>query len=460
MANSMRNRSLSLFHAALMAILLSACENAARALPKPQPNVVVILADDMGWGDVSRFSCADYVTTNLDRIANNGVMLTRACAWPVCSPSRAALLTGMDPKRVGVPTVLMPSSTTAISSNSYTLAEHLKRAGYATALIGKWHLGYESPSLPQDRGFETFFGHLGGEINYTNYFYTSGNTYDLFDGSTNVAASYAGQYSTTVFTEKAKSFIEAHTNSPFFLYLSYNAPHYPLYAPTNYTAMYTNIPFGSRRIFAAMARAMDDGVGDVLNLLDARGLTSNTMVWFMSDNGAQTNQGGSNLPFRGQKYSINDGGIRVPAMVQWPGHIPAANTSDVIFQICDVFPTIASAVDAPIPDSLILDGIDLFPVLAGGSAAQERSIVFFNDGNIARRSAVSPDWKYINTNGVQELYRMPSDVAESTNLANAYPGIVTGFEVDLTNRWHSIGQGLYFPHTNVPPVIYRLMGVK
>ncbi len=419
-----------------------------------QPNVVFILADDMGWGDVSRYGCTDYVTTNLDRIGQNGLTLVRAHTWPVCSPSRAALLTGMDPKRAGVPAVLMPGAA-GINTNTYTMAEHLRRNGYATALIGKWHLGYSNNALPQARGFDTFFGHRGGEINYTNYYYTSAATYDLYDGTTNVAASYAGQYSTRVFTDKAKTFIEAHTNGPFFLYLAYNAPHYPLYAPTNYTAMYRHIPFGNRRTFAAMVRAMDDGVGEVLDLLQARGLSSNTLVWFMTDNGAQTNQGGVNLPFRNQKFTLNEGGIHVPSMVQWPGHIPAASTSDVMFRICDVFPTIAAAVQAPVPPSLILDGTNVLPVLTGAESGADRTLIYFGDGSASRQAGVTTDWKYINTNGTEELYRMPSDVEESTNLAAANPEVTAAFALDLTNRWQSIARGLYWPHTNQPPVVQR-----
>lgn len=437
---------------ALMLILAGAWISAASAQSTNRPNIVFILADDMGWGDVSRYSATDYVTTNLDRIGQNGVTLTRACAWPVCSPSRAALMTGMDPKRAGVPAVLL-SGNTGINTNTYTIAEHLRRSGYATALIGKWHLGYSNAALPQARGFQTFFGHHGGEINYTNFFYTSGNVFDLYDGETNVAADYVGQYTTRIFTDKAKDFINAHTNQPFFLYLAYNAPHYPLYAPTNYTAMYTHIPYGNRRTFAAMVRVMDDGVGEVLNLLEARGLSSNTVVWFMTDNGAQINQGGVNLPFRSQKFTVNDGGIRVPSLVQWPGHLPAGATSDAPFQITDVFPTLCAAVGASVPPSLILDGTNAWPELVSPGTEPARELLFFNNGSYAARAATDADWKYINTNGIAELYRRPSDLAEATNVAAANPALVEAFETALTNRWQSIARGLYWPHTNQPPVV-------
>lgn len=425
-----------------------------RLVAAPPPNLVFILADDMGWGDVSRYACTDYVTPNLDRIGQAGVTLTRAYAWPVCSPSRAALLTGMDPKRVGVPAVLLPGAT-GIHTNSYTLAEHLRRQGYATALVGKWHLGYSNNALPQARGFDTCFGHHGGEINYTSYYYTSGAEYDLYDGVTNVAADYQGQYSTRVFTDKAKQFIDAHTNQPFFLYLAYNAPHYPLYAPTNYTARFTHIPFGARRTFAAMVGAMDDGVGEILDLLAARGLTSNTLVWFMTDNGAMTGQGGVNLPLRGEKYMLNEGGVRVPAMVQWPGHLPAGVTNDALFRVTDVFPTVSAAAGLAVPPSLALDGTNQWPVLQGEPASTPRALVFFDDGSYAQRSLITAEWKYIRTNGTPELYALPGDVAEATNQAAAQPDLTAQFETAITGVWQSITSGLYLSHTQQPPSLLK-----
>lgn len=420
------------------------------------PNIVFILADDMGWGDVSRFACTDYTTPQLDRIGQAGVTLTRAYAWPVCSPSRAALLTGMDPKRAGVPSVLLPGAV-GIHTNTYTVAEHLRRQGYATALVGKWHLGYSNNALPHARGFDTFFGHHGGEINYTSYYYTSGAEYDLYDGATNVAADYQGQYSTRVFTDRAKAFIEAHTNQPFFLYLAYNAPHYPLYAPTNYTARFTNIPFGARRTFAAMVSAMDDGVGEILDLLAARGLSSNTLVWFMADNGAMTGQGGVNLPLRGEKYLLNEGGVRVPAMVQWPGHLPAGVTNDLLFRITDVFPTVCAAAGLAVPPSLALDGTNQWPVVQGEPGSTNRTLVFFDDGSYGQHALVNTTWKYILTNGTPELYAMPGDVGEATNLAAVQTGLLAQFEVAITGAWQSITSGLYLSHTQQPPVLMKTL---
>ena len=436
------------------AMLLAAClaAGAASLAVAAKPNIVFILADDMGWGDLSPFSCADYVTPNLDRLARNGVILTRACAWPVCSPSRAALLTGMDPKRVGVPAVLMPGAT-GINTNSYTIAEHLRRNGYATALIGKWHLGYSNNALPQARGFTTFFGHHGGEINYTNFFYTSGNEYDLYDGETNVAAVYQGQYTTTLFTERAAAFIESNTNRPFFLYLAYNAPHYPLYAPTNYTARFMSVPFGARRTFAAMVGALDDGVGRVLDVLEARGLSSNTMVWFMTDNGPMTNQGGVSAPFREDKNSLNEGGIRVPAIVQWPGRLAPGTTNDSLASLVDIFPTLCAAAGIPPPASLRLDGTNLLELLRGADAPPQRALCCFQDGSFQRRALVAADWKYLNTNGVPEVYAMPGDAAEATNVAGVQAALVQAFEQQLTNQWQDLARGIYFPHTNVAPVL-------
>lgn len=443
-----------LFFALLFWMTYGMRKVAAQASPA-NPNVIFILADDMGWGDISRFGCTDYVTTNMDRIATQGMTLTRACVWPVCSPSRAALLTGMDPKRVGVPAVLLPSSTSSISSNSYTIAEHLRRQGYATALIGKWHLGYSNNALPNARGFDTFFGFRGGQINYTNYYYSTEGTNDLWENTTDVSADYMGQYCTRVFTQKALDFVDANTNRPFFLFLSYNAPHYPLARyETNVVAQYNYITNLNRRYFAAMVRAMDDGIGEVLTRLQQRGLTSNTLVWFMTDNGPMTNQGGDPAPFRGEKFLLLDGGIRVPALVQWPGNIPANSTNDAPFLITDVFPTLAAATGLPPPDSLRLDGSNQLAFLRGGAPPDNPQQVLFNDGNFNRRALITPDWKYINTNGTPELYAMPYDVSETTNQAASHSDLIAEFETAITNRWQDILRGIY--KTNDPPALMRV----
>lgn len=418
-----------------------------------RPNIVFILADDMGWGDVSRYACADFTTPNIDRIATQGVQLMHACAWPVCSPSRAALLTGMDPKRVGVPAVLMPGAV-GINTNCYTMAEHFRRSGYATALIGKWHLGYTNQALPQARGFETYFGFHGGQINYTNFYYSSEGTYDLWDGSTNVADVYFGQYTTRIFTDKAKDYITAHTNTPFFLYLAYNAPHYPLYAPKNYTDRFTNsIPYGNRRTFAGMVAAMDDGIGEILDLLAARGLSSNTLVWFMTDNGALTSQGGVNAPLSGEKATLGEGGIRLPCVVAWPGRLPSGTRMDALFSIVDVFPTLASATGERIPPSLRLDGIDQWGVLRNPSQVSTRTLVVFNDGNYSARAAISNDWKLLNTNGTARLVDLAADLSETNDLAAGNPALVSKLESVASNQWESLKQGIY--RTNQPPEILR-----
>lgn len=417
------------------------------------PNVIFILADDMGWGDISHFGGTDFATPNIDSLASQGMTLARAYAWPVCSPSRAALLTGMDPKRVGVPAVLLPGGA-GINTNSYTMAEHLRRQGYATAVIGKWHLGYEGNALPNARGFDTFFGFHGGQINYTNYFYSTEGTNDLWENEADVATNYIGQYCTRVFTQKALDFIDAHTNKPFFLYLAYNAPHYPLSRyETNIVAQYSYLTNQNRRYFAAMTRAMDDGIGEVLTKLQQRGLTSNTMLWFMTDNGPMPNQGGDADPFRGEKFLLLDGGIRVPAVVKWPGKIPPNSTNGVPFMIWDVFPTVAAATGLQAPPSLRMDGTNQLPALLGGTPSSDPALPMFNDGSVNRRALITVDWKYINTNGTSELYAMPYDLMEETNLASAYPSLVEQYELLLTNKWLNLLQGIYA--TNDPAVILR-----
>lgn len=423
---------------------------------RSQPNMVFILADDMGWGDISRTGCTDYSTPHIDSLADRGMTLTRAVTWPVCSPSRAALMTGMDPKRVGVPAVLLPGGA-GINTNSYTIAEHLRRHGYATALIGKWHLGYTGGALPNARGFDTFFGFRGGQINFTNYYYSTDGTNDLWENDTDVAANYIGQYCTRVFTQKALDFIDAHTNKPFFLFLGYNAPHYPISNyETNTTAQFSYITNLTRRSFAAMVKAMDDGVGEVLSKLQQHGMTSNTIVWFMTDNGPMTGQGGVPAPFRGEKYELLDGGIRVPAMVQWPGKIPAGSTNDAPFIATDLFPTLSASAGLSVPPSLRMDGTNQLPMLIGSGIINTQPVVLFDDGAYRDRTLITSDWKLLITNNsAPELYAMPYDIQETTNLAAANPLLVQEFETILTNRWQFILQGLY--RTNEPPYI---MGIR
>lgn len=442
-----------------LALLVPALFGARAVQAAPQPNIIFILADDMGYGDVSKYGCTDYVTTNIDRIANEGVMLTQAYAWPVCSPSRAAFLTGMDPKRAGVPAVLLPSSTTAIKTNSYTIAEHLKRNGYSTALIGKWHLGYSGDSLPQTRGFDTFFGFRGGQINFTNYYYSTDDSYDLYDGTVNVASNYQGQYCTRVFTQKALDFIDANTNRPFFLYLAYNAPHYPIANyDTNVTAQYSYISNQTRRQFAAMVRVMDDGIGDIMNRLAARGLSSNTIVWFMTDNGPMTGQGGVALPLKGQKFSLDEGGIRLPSVVKWPARIPAGTTSDVPVRISDFYPTLCAAAGESVPPSVRLDGTNVLAALTGENIPEERPLVFFNDGDYSRRAVVNGDWKMVNTNGSVYVYNLASDLAETTDLSGSQSAFIAEMEQAASDQWSSIALGLY--NTNQPPDIMKFRGPR
>lgn len=440
-----------------LALLVSALSGARTVEAAQQPNIVFILADDMGYGDVSCYNCTDYVTTNIDRIASEGVMMTQAYAWPVCSPSRAAFLTGMDPKQAGVPAVLLPSSTAAINTNSYTVAEHLRRNGYATALFGKWHLGYSGDSLPQARGFDTFFGFHGGQINFTNYYYSTDNSYDLYDGVVNVSSNYQGQYCTRVFTQKALDFIDANTNRPFFIYLAYNAPHYPIANyDTNLTAQYTYISNQTRRYFAAMVRAMDDGIGQVLDRLAARGLSSNTLVWFMTDNGPLTGQGGSPGPLKGEKYTVDEGGIRIPAVAKWPGHIPAGSLCDVPVRISDLYSTFCAAAGESVPPSVRQDGTNVLSALTGGAAPADRMLTFFNDGNYSQRAVVNGDWKMVNTNGTYYIYNLATDLSETTDLSASQSARVTAMEAAASTQWVSITKGLY--DTNQPPEIMKFRG--
>jgi arylsulfatase A len=219
-------------------------------------------------------------------------------------------------------------------------------------------------------------------------------------------------------------------------------------------AQYSYIANLNRRYFAAMTRAMDDGVGEVLAKLQQRGLTSNTLLWFMTDNGPMPNQGGVPDPFRGEKSNCWTAACACPRWSSGPGGSRRRSTNDAPFLITDVFPTVAAATGLPVPPSLRVDGTNRLPALLGGTPDYDAVLPIFSDGSYSRRAVVADDWKYINTNGTAELYAMPYDVREETNVASAYPGLVDDFELALSNRWLSILQGLYA--TNEPAVLLRI----
>lgn len=358
-----------------------------------RPNIIIILTDDHGYHDLGCQGARDLKTPHLDALAASGARLTHWYAnAPMCAPSRAALMTGRYPIRAGVPT-----NGLSLPVSEKTLPALLKQAGYATALFGKWHLGFDDDTAPTARGFGEFFGFHNGCVDFYSHRYYWGepkrvNFHDLWRNRTEVFED--GRYLTELITAEALRFLRARRDRPFFLYLPYNAPHYPMHAPRKYVERFASLD-PERRMYAAMLAAVDDGVGEILATLDQLHLRDNTLIFFGGDNGATTepraglNQkpatGGSNRPLRGFKFSLFDGGIRVPAMMSFPGRIPKGRVIDQVGAHFDLLPTCLKAAGLPIPPTLHLDGKDVLPMVSGAAPSPHQALFWSSGGQLAVR---------------------------------------------------------------------------
>ncbi len=369
-----------------------------------KPNFIIILTDDQGYGDLSCMG-SDYVQTpNLDKIAENGVLFTNwYSSAPVCSPSRASLLTGKYPANAGVRSILAGHRTaTGLHPSVTTIASALKQFGYQTAMFGKWHLGVAQGSRPNDHGFDQWFGFLAGCIDYYSHiFYWSLRSgvdalHDLWENGTEVYDN--GRYFTDLITERAVKYIRqsAKDSKPFFLYLPYNAPHYPMHAPKEYMERFEHLPW-EKQIMAAMISAMDDGVGKVIDELHRQNIYENTFIFFMSDNGPSREtanwlngctdlyRGGTTKGLKGHKFSLYEGGIRVPAIMSWPERIPAGRIIDDYAIAMDIFPTIIKAVGGD-AEQYEPDGVDIMDMVTNsGQWQQQREIFWEMDEQTAMR---------------------------------------------------------------------------
>ncbi len=397
----------------------------------PQPNLIVILTDDQGYADVGFNGCKDIPTPNLDSIARNGVRFSNGyVSYAVCSPSRAGLLTGRYEQRFGHernPQWSPGNPVSGLSLAETTLADTLGKAGYQSGAIGKWHLGCHPSLHPLKRGFNEFFGHLGGGHRYfpeeltlkdTNQAKDEADSYRLWI-LRNQTPVRTTEYLTDEFSDEAVRFVERHQEQPFFLYLAYNAPHVPLQASEKYLARFPDIKNEKRRTYAAMVSAVDDGVGRVLGTLRELGLEENTLVFYLSDNGGPTDNASNNGPLRGTKGSPWEGGIHVPFAMQWPGHVPKGMTYDNPVISLDIFATITALAKAPLDATRPLDGVNLMPYLTGSDSGMPHESIFlrmFDRGAFAVRSG---DYKLVIPEKSQaaELYNLKQDIGEKTNVA-------------------------------------------
>ena len=398
-----------------------------------QPNFIIFLTDDQGYGDLSCMGCTDFRTPHLDRLAAGGARFTH---WysnsPVCSPARASLLTGRYPGNAGVRAILAGHRTaTGLPAEVPTLAEALKPLGYQTYLSGKWHLGVDEPSRPHRHGFDHWYGFLAGCIDYYSHiFYWGMNqpgpgvnpTHDLWEDNREVWDN--GRYFTELATARALAYLRqaARAQRPFLLFVAYNAPHYPMHAPRKYVDRFPELPW-DRQIMAAMLSAMDDGVGEILAELERLGLAENTCSVFMADNGPSRESrnwldgtldpyyGGTTGRLKGHKFSLYEGGIRVPGIVHWPARIPPGQVLDAPCAGMDVFPTMLAAAGGD-AGRYELDGIDLLGYLTDGKPPAQRDIYWeMNDQLAARRGP----WKLV-LNGQLVEGAPPEDQVHLSNL--------------------------------------------
>lgn len=433
---------------AVLSLLCFSC-SVAEAQRRP-PNILVIVTDDMGYADIGIHGSKDIPTPNIDALAKGGIRFTDAyVSGPYCSPTRAGLLTGRYPQRFGHEFNLDMSpdySDFGLPLTETTLADRLKAAGYRTALVGKWHLGFGDKFHPMARGFDEFFGFLGHSHSYLDSESASRNP--VLDGNKVVVET---PYLTDALTNRAVDFIKREKSKPFFLYLAFNAVHTPMEATDKYLARFANIEDRRRRTYAAMLSAMDDGIGKTLAALRAEGLEENTLIVFFNDNGGPTMagttiNGSSNAPLRGSKRQTWEGGIRVAFIIRWKGRLAEGKIDARPIIQLDVMPTALAA--AGVQSQRRFDGVNLLPFLTGRKSGRPHETLYWRLGeHMAIRKG---DWKLVKTKegplkeanpstfsdlSNAELYNLAEDIGETKNLAAAHPNKVRELAADW-QRWN------------------------
>lgn len=399
-----------------------------------RPNIILILTDDQGYADVGFNGCRDIPTPHLDRIAREGVVFTRGyVSYAVCAPSRAGLITGRYQDRFGYsrnPLYRPFDENIGLPLTEQTLSSYLQQSGYHTMAIGKWHLGVHERFHPLNRGFHEFFGFLGGGHRYFP------EDYDIPhpDSAKNESQSYRTRlirnreqvpetaYLTDALSREAVSFIDRNREQPFFLYLAYNAPHAPLQATPRYLDRFAYIQNPKRKTYAAMVSAVDDGVGLILDKLDQTGLSANTLVIFLSDNGGPEEENGSdNGPLRGGKGSLWEGGIRVPFAMRWPAQVKAGTRYGNPVISLDIFATIAGILQ-PAPKPLNpLDGTNILPYIRGEKNGAPHEYLFWRQYDPKNYAVIGPSGmkEIILKDSVTHLLNLDNDIGEKNNGAQA-----------------------------------------
>ncbi len=401
------------------------------AADRGKPNIVIILADDLGYGDLRSYGGDRFNTANLDALARGGVRFTDFHSnGAVCSPTRAALMTGRYQQRTGITGVVTARSHrhTGLDLAETTLAEIARQAGYATALVGKWHLGYQPDYNPIRQGFDEFIGYVSGNVDYHAHLDQTGAE----DWWKQDRLHPMEGYTTDLITEYGVDFIRRHRDRPFLLYLAHQAPHFPFQGrrdPPRYTREEgsTKDPL-TLPVYTEMIEVMDEGIGRIREAIEEAGLSENTLIFFTSDNGpAGLSTAGQ---FRGKKGTLYEGGHRVPAIAYWPGRIKAGVVSDEKAMTMDLLPTVAALAGVSISEDLLIDGIDLSGHLLEGTPLPDRLLYWQHNDSLAVRSG---DYKLLADRSFEklELYDLRSDPAESRNLAPERPELAEQLVTEL-----------------------------
>lgn len=413
------------------------------------PNIVILLADDAGWNDVG-YHGSEIQTPNIDRLAREGVRLEQFYAYPTCSPARVALLAGRPPSRYGILGPIAGNSKLALPTETQTLADILRRQGYNTAIAGKWHLGLRPEVGPWNYGFDYSYGYLHGQIDPYTHRYKFGDV----TWHRNSEFIQEEGHATDLIAREAIQYVRDNRNEdqPFFLYVSFSVPHYPLHEPANYIDIYReSIANRSRRRYAASMTHMDDAIGQIMSVLYDENLTQNTLVIFASDNGGQQawmdpgeqyegryaphDRLGDNYPLRGWKGDVYEGGIRVPAVAYWEGRLEPNVVNEPI-AIYDLLPTLAHLTGATYTNSTQVEGENVWSAIEHGDALPERPLYWRERNAMALRYG---DWKLVHQGessqeGMSELYNLSDDPRETQNVADEHPDKLKHLKSMLTRQ--------------------------
>ncbi len=468
----MHSKQLSLFITVFSLLLGLSCKEKENKMAKKEitstPNVIYILADDLGYGDLSCYGQKKFTTPNIDRLASQGMLFTQHYSGStVCAPSRSALMTGMHTGHTVVRgnKEIQPEGQHPIPENTYTIAEALKKAGYTTGAFGKWGLGFPgSEGDPNNQGFDIFFGYncqrLGHNY-YPNHLWSNRDSIVLEENK----GKRDGVYAPELIHTKTLKFLEDNRNNPFFLYIPSIIPHAELAAPESYMmkhrgkyppekaykgvddgSVFNQGPYRSQKethaAFAAMVQLLDNQVGEIMDKVEELGIADNTIIVFTSDNGPHEEGGAdpeyfdSNGPFKGVKRDLYEGGIRVPMIVSWPGKIESNTRTDHVSAFWDVFPTVSEIAGVDVPDNL--DGISFLPTLLGADKQLNHEYLYWEFHERGGRQAVRKgNWKAVKYNVLKdpeapiELYNLMEDIREENNVAAKYPDIIVEMETIL-----------------------------